>query len=48
LKLKKLLTLITKKEGVYATYNPSLIKAAQKGLEKFNKYYAEIKKNDIY
>jgi hypothetical protein len=48
LKLKKLLTSITKKERVYATYDPSLIKAAQKGLEKFNKYYAEMKKNDMY
>jgi len=33
---------------VCATYNPSLIKAAQKGLDKFNKYYAKMKKNDIY
>jgi len=48
LKLEKLLTSIVKKEGVRFTYNPSLIKAAQKGLKKFNKYYKEMKKNNIY
>jgi len=37
-----------KKQGVYASYNPSLIKAAQKGLEKFNEYYLEMKSNDMY
>jgi hypothetical protein len=37
-----------KKQGVYASYDPSLIEAARKGLEKFNKYYLAIKKNDIY
>jgi hypothetical protein len=29
-------------------YNPSLILTTQKGLNKFNKYYKEIKKNNIY
>jgi hypothetical protein len=29
-------------------YDSSLLKATQKGLNKFNKYYIEIKKNDIY
>jgi hypothetical protein len=48
LELKQLLTSIVKKEGVYFTYNPSLVKAAQKGLDKFNKYYTEVKKNNIY
>jgi len=42
LKLETLLTSIVKKEGLYATYNPSLITAAQKGLDKFNKYYIAI------
>jgi hypothetical protein len=48
LKLEKLLTSIVKKEGVCASYDPSLIEATQKGLEKFNEYYAEMKKNDMY
>jgi len=30
------------------TYDPSLILTTQKGLNKFNRYYKEIKKNDIY
>jgi hypothetical protein len=47
-KLEKLLTSIVKKEGVYFTYDPSLIKVAQKGLKEFNKYYNKIKKNNIY
>jgi hypothetical protein len=48
LKLDKLLQSIIKKEGVYATYDPSLIKAAQAGLDVFNKYYLAMKSNDIY
>jgi hypothetical protein len=48
LQLKKLLTSIIKKEGKYVTYNPSLVLTTQKGLNKFNRYYKEIKKNDIY
>jgi hypothetical protein len=48
LQLEKLLLSIIKKEGVYAMYDSSLLEATQKGLDKFNKYYAEIKKNDIY
>jgi hypothetical protein len=37
-----------KKQGVYASYDPSLIEAAQKGLEKFNEYYLEMKSNNMY
>ena len=48
LKLDKLLQSIVKKQGVYATYDPSLIEAARKGLEKFNEYYLEMMKNDMY
>jgi hypothetical protein len=48
LQLEKLLTSIVKKEGKYATYDPSLVLAAQKGLDKFNEYYKEMKKNDMY
>jgi hypothetical protein len=48
LKLDKLLQSIVKKEGVYAIYDPSLIKATQAGLDVFNKYYLAIKSNNIY
>jgi hypothetical protein len=29
-------------------YDPSLVLTTQKGLNKFNRYYKEIKKNNIY
>jgi hypothetical protein len=48
LKLDQILQSIIKKQGVYASYDPLLIKAARKGLEIFNKYYLAIKSNDIY
>jgi hypothetical protein len=48
LQLEKLLLSIIKKEGVYAMYDSSLLKATQKGHDKFKKYYTEIKKNDMY
>jgi hypothetical protein len=48
LNLDKLLQSIVKKEGQYATYNPSLIEATRKGLEVFNRYYLAMKKNDMY
>jgi len=46
--LEKLLLSIVKKEGVYAMYDSSLLEATQKGLDKFNGYYTEMKKNDMY
>ncbi|KAF4614407.1 hypothetical protein G7Y89_g15331 [Cudoniella acicularis] len=46
--IRPILQSIVKKQGEYATYDPSLIKAAQKGLEVFNKYYLAMKSNDMY
>jgi hypothetical protein len=48
LKLDQILQSIIKKQGVYASYDPSLIEAARKGLEIFNKYYLAMKSNDMY
>ena len=48
LQLEKLLQSIIKREGVYAIFNSSLLEATQKGLDKFNQYYTEMKKNDMY
>jgi hypothetical protein len=48
LKLDILLRSIVKKEGVYATYDSSLIEATRKGLDVFNHYYLQMKKNDMY
>jgi hypothetical protein len=48
LQLEKLLLSIVKKEGVYATYDSSLLEAAQKGLDKFNENYYTEMKNDMY
>jgi hypothetical protein len=48
LKLDKLLQSIIKKQGKYTSYNKTLIAAASKGLETFNRYYSAIKENDIY
>jgi hypothetical protein len=48
LKLDKLLQSIVKKQGKYINYNKTLIAAASKGLETFNRYYTIIKENDIY
>ena len=39
---------IIEKEGEYAAYDSLLIKAAEKGLEKFNGYWESIKSIDIY
>jgi pantothenate kinase len=48
LKLDQLLQSIIRKQGDYASYDHSLIKAAKKGLEIFNKYYLAMKSNDMY
>jgi len=48
LKLDQLLQGIVKKQGIYASYDKTLIEAARKGLEVFNKYYSAMKENDMY
>ena len=48
LQLKNTLKGISKREGVYAEFDSTLVKAAKYGLEKFNEYNGYIKGNDIY
>ena len=48
MKLDQILQSIVKKQGLYASYDLSLIEAARKGLEIFNKYYLAMKSNDMY
>ena len=48
LQLENTLKGISKREGVYAEFDSTLVEAAKYGLEKFNEYNGYIKGNDIY
>jgi hypothetical protein len=47
-KIKKLLKSIINKKDNYASFDASLVAAATKGYKKFQEYYNNIKKNNIY
>jgi hypothetical protein len=46
--MEKLLKSVLNKTGLFATIDASLVAAAKKGYIKFEKYYDEMKENDIY